>query len=130
VRSTKRAVFLPVYELMDVGHQQEAIAACLEGAINHPRLRGRFSTACRAELHLLLGEPALAEPIYQEIYETKGIPWARLGQAKTLFARERYAEAQGHAGAAAGPEQPLPRRLRLAGQDPRALGKLPEGKWC
>jgi tetratricopeptide (TPR) repeat protein len=89
----KREVFLPVYELMDVGHQQEAIAACLEGAISHPRYAVDFNRL-RAELHLLLGEPAEAEPIYQEIYETKGIPWARLGQAKTLFARERYAEAQ------------------------------------
>ncbi len=88
----KREVFVPVYELIDVGHQQEAIATCLDGAINHPRYAVDFNRL-RAEMHLLLGEPELAEPIYQEIYETKGIPWARLGQAKTLFARERYAEA-------------------------------------
>jgi DNA-binding NarL/FixJ family response regulator/Flp pilus assembly protein TadD len=89
----KRAVFLPVYELMDVGHHHEAIAACADGAIQHPRYGVDFQRL-RAELHLLLGEPAEAEPIYQDIYESRGIPWARLGQAKTLFARERYAEAQ------------------------------------
>jgi Flp pilus assembly protein TadD len=48
----------------------------------------------RAELHMFLGEPAEAEPIYQQLFEAKAIAWARLGLAKTLFMRERYGEAQ------------------------------------
>ena len=42
---------------------------------------------------MFLGEPAEAEPIYQQLFDTKAIAWARLGLAKTLFMRERYAEA-------------------------------------
>ena len=123
----KRAVFLPVYELMDVGHQQEAIAACLEGAINHPRYAVDFNRL-RAELHLLLGEPALAEPIYQEIYETKGIPWARLGQAKTLFARERYAEAQAMLEQLLGQNSRFLDAYDWLAKTHEALGKLPEAQ--
>ena len=123
----KRAVFLPVYELMDVGHQQEAIAACLEGAINHPRYAVDFNRL-RAELHLLLGEPALAEPIYQEIYETKGIPWARLGQAKTLFARERYAEAQAMLEQLLGQNSRFLDAYDWLARTHEALGQLPEAQ--
>lgn len=123
----KRAVFLPVYELMDVGHQQEAIAACLEGAINHPRYAVDFNRL-RAELHLLLGEPALAEPIYQEIYETKGIPWARLGQAKTLFARERYAEAQAMLEQLLGQNSRFLDAYDWLAKTHEALGQLPEAQ--
>jgi Flp pilus assembly protein TadD len=47
-----------------------------------------------AELHMFLGEPAEAEPIYQQLFDSKQIAWARLGVAKTLFMRERYVEAQ------------------------------------
>jgi DNA-binding NarL/FixJ family response regulator/thioredoxin-like negative regulator of GroEL len=90
----KRSVFMPVYLLMEAGSQREAIAACIDGVKNHPRHAIDFMRL-RAELHMFLGEPAEAEPIYQQLYEAKAIAWARLGLAKTLFMRERYAEAQG-----------------------------------
>jgi DNA-binding NarL/FixJ family response regulator/predicted metal-dependent hydrolase len=89
----KRNVFMPVYQLMDVGSQREAIAACIEGSTGHPRHAIDFMRL-RAELHMFLGEAAEAEPIYQQLYEAKAIAWARLGLAKTLFMRERFAEAQ------------------------------------
>jgi thioredoxin-like negative regulator of GroEL len=77
-----------------VGNQREAIAACIEGMKAHPRYAIDFMRL-RAELHMFLGEPAEAEPIYQQLFEAKAIAWARLGLAKTLFMRERYDEAQG-----------------------------------
>ncbi|MES2300425.1 MAG: tetratricopeptide repeat protein [Pseudomonadota bacterium] len=89
----RRNAFMPVYTLMDGGSQREAIAACIEGAKAFPRYAIDFMRL-RAELHMFLGEPAEAEPIYQQLYESKAIAWARLGLAKTLFMRERYAEAQ------------------------------------
>jgi DNA-binding NarL/FixJ family response regulator len=89
----KRNVFMPVYQFMEVGSQREAIAACIEGMKNHPRFAIDFMRL-RAELHMFLGEPAEAEPIYQQLVEAKAIAWARLGLAKTLFMRERFAEAQ------------------------------------
>ena len=90
----KRNVFMPVYQFMEVGNQRDAIAGCIEGVRAHPRYAIDF-LRLRAELHMFLGEPAEAEPIYAQLFEAKAIAWARLGLAKTLFMRERFAEAQG-----------------------------------
>ena len=89
----KRNAFMPVYQFMEVGNQREAIGACIEGMKASPRYAIDF-LRLRAELHMFLGEPAEAEPIYQQLFDAKQIAWARLGLAKTLFMRERYAEAQ------------------------------------
>ena len=89
----KRAAFMPVHELIDVGNERAAIAACGEGATLYPRYATDF-LRLRAELHLLLGEPAEAEPIYASLYDAKSIGWARLGQAKTLFQLGDYPAAQ------------------------------------
>jgi DNA-binding NarL/FixJ family response regulator/Tfp pilus assembly protein PilF len=89
----RRNVFMPVYQFMEVGNQREAINACIEGMKAHPRYAIDFMRL-RAELHMFLGEPAEAEPIYQQLFEAKAIAWARLGLAKTLFMRERYDEAK------------------------------------
>jgi tetratricopeptide (TPR) repeat protein len=89
----KRNAFMPAYQFMEVGNQRDAIAACLEGVKTHPRYAIDF-LRLRAELHMFLGEPAEAEPIYQQLFDAKQIGWARLGVAKTLYMRERYAEAQ------------------------------------
>jgi DNA-binding NarL/FixJ family response regulator/thioredoxin-like negative regulator of GroEL len=89
----RRNALLPVYELMEAGSQREAIAACLDGEERHPRYLVDFMRL-RAELHMFLGEPHEAEPLYRQLVETKAIAWARLGLAKTLFLRERYGEAR------------------------------------
>jgi DNA-binding NarL/FixJ family response regulator/Tfp pilus assembly protein PilF len=89
----RRNALLPVYELMEAGNQREAIAACVDGEERHPRYLVDFMRL-RAELHMFLGEPHEAEPIYRQLVETKAIAWARLGLAKTLFLRERFDEAR------------------------------------
>jgi DNA-binding NarL/FixJ family response regulator/Flp pilus assembly protein TadD len=89
----KRNAFMPAYQFMEVGSQREAIGACVEGLRAHPRYMIDF-LRLSAELHMFLGEPAEAEPIYQQLFDNKQIAWARLGVAKTLFMRERYVEAQ------------------------------------
>lgn len=89
----KRNVFMPVYLFMEAGNQRDAIAACIDGMKAHPRYAIDFMRL-RAELHMFLGEPAEAEPIYRQLFEAKAIAWARLGLAKTLFMRERYDEAR------------------------------------
>ncbi|MFL6635926.1 MAG: tetratricopeptide repeat protein [Massilia sp.] len=89
----RRNALLPVYELMEAGSQREAIGACLEGEERHPRYLVDFMRL-RAELHMFLGEPHDAEPVYRKLIETKAIAWARLGLAKTLFLRERYDDAR------------------------------------
>ena len=89
----KRNVFMSVYQFMEAGNQRDAIAACIDGMKAHPRYAIDFMRL-RAELHMFLGEPAEAEPIYQQLVEAKAIAWARLGLAKTLFMRERFDEAR------------------------------------
>jgi DNA-binding response OmpR family regulator/Flp pilus assembly protein TadD len=89
----RRNALLPVYQLIDLGDQRGAIEACEAGELAQPRFAPDF-LRLRAEMHLLLGEPELAEPIYAELWQTRHIHWARLGQAKTLVLRERYEEAR------------------------------------
>ena len=88
----KRNAMLPVHRLMEAGNQRDAIAACIEGIKAFPRYAIDF-LRLRAELHMILGEPGEAEPIYQQLFDAKQIAWARLGVAKTMFMRERYPEA-------------------------------------
>jgi len=48
----------------------------------------------RAELHVASGHADEAQHLYERILETRSVPWARLGLAKTLFMQRRYAEAE------------------------------------
>jgi DNA-binding response OmpR family regulator/thioredoxin-like negative regulator of GroEL len=89
----RRTALLPVYQLMDLGDQRAAIEACEAGELAQPRFATDFMRL-RAEMHLQMGEPELAEPVYGELWESRHIHWARLGQAKTLYLRERYDEAR------------------------------------
>ena len=88
----KRAVFATLYALMSKGNWQEAIAACLDGEASDNRYLSDFKRL-RAELHVTLGEPQLAEPIYAELVKLRAIAWARLGLAKTLFLQDKLADA-------------------------------------
>lgn len=89
----RRTALMPVYQLMEAGAQREAIDACIDGIHASPRYTVDF-LRLRAELHMFLGEPAEAEPIYMQLFDAKAIAWARLGLAKTLFMRERFDEAE------------------------------------
>lgn len=89
----KRAAFVPVYALMDQGNLPKAIEACAQAETQFPRYAYDF-LRLRAELHVTLGQPAEAEPIYTALIETKDVAWARLGLAKTLFMQERFHEAE------------------------------------
>ncbi|MBC7413961.1 MAG: response regulator, partial [Herminiimonas sp.] len=89
----RRALFLPVYQLMEQGNLRAAIAACIAAEA----VEGRYAIdfmRLRAELHVTLGEPAAAEPIYTYLFEQRAVAWARLGLAKTLFMQNRLDEAE------------------------------------
>lgn len=88
----RRAIFLPVYQLIGQGDLREAIRACSAAEDKHPRLATEF-LRLRAELHLSLGELDLAEQIYQEVLAARPLDWANLGLAKTQFEQQRYEEA-------------------------------------
>ncbi|WP_317204081.1 response regulator [Janthinobacterium sp.] len=87
----RRAIFLPVYQLIGQGNVREAIRACVAAELAHPRLAADFQRL-RAELHLSLDELEPAEQIYQDVLAARPLDWAHLGLAKTMFAQQRYEE--------------------------------------
>lgn len=89
----KRSAFLPAYHLMEHGNLHDAIDICKVGEGKYPRYAVDFMRL-RAELHVILGEAAAAEKIYQDLLETKAVAWARLGLAKTLFMQDKFGEAE------------------------------------
>lgn len=89
----RRALFMPIYLLMDEGSLPAAIEACIDGEIKNPRFAMDFMRL-RAELHVVLGQAAEAEVVYRKLYEIKAVAWARLGLAKTLYMQGRIEEAQ------------------------------------
>jgi tetratricopeptide (TPR) repeat protein len=89
----RRALFMPIYLLMDEGSLPAAIEACIDGEIKNPRFAMDFMRL-RAELHVVLGQAAEAEVVYRKLYDIKAVAWARLGLAKTLFMQGRIDEAQ------------------------------------
>jgi DNA-binding response OmpR family regulator/thioredoxin-like negative regulator of GroEL len=123
----RRNTFLPIYQLMELGNEREAIAACVAGVTSHPRYATDF-LRLRAELHLLLGEPAEAEAIYAELYESKALGWARLGQAKTLFLRGAYSEALAMLEALTGQNRRFLDAYDWLARTHEALGQLPRAQ--
>ncbi|MDP9108944.1 MAG: response regulator [Pseudomonadota bacterium] len=89
----RRTVFAPLHQLMARGELPEAIALCLAGEASNKRYAMDFKRL-RAELHVLAGEPQLAEPIYREILAQRAVAWGRLGLAKTLFLQDQFAPAE------------------------------------
>ncbi len=89
----RRNIFLPVYQLMDLGNLRDAIAACIDGAARYRRHMVDFMRL-RAELYVALGEPVEAEQVYAQLLTTRAIAWARLGLAKSLYLQGRFVEAE------------------------------------
>jgi len=89
----RRALFMPIYQLMDEGSLAAAIEGCIEGEIANPRFALDFMRL-RAELHVALGQAVEAEVIYRKLFDAKAVAWARLGLAKTLFMQNRLEEAE------------------------------------
>ena len=89
----KRSLFISVYNLMDNGEYQSAIEECMLQETKHGREKVDFMRL-RAELHILLGEPDAAEPIYRQLAEMRAVAWARLGLARSIHLQGRYGEAE------------------------------------
>lgn len=89
----KREIFRPTYKLIEAGETQQAIEMCRKGRREHPRHRIDFMRL-EAELHGQLGHTEDAEELYREVLASKAVPWARLGLAKTLFAKKEFSAAE------------------------------------
>ena len=89
----RRAIFLPVHQMIAKGNVREAITMCGAAGRRHPRHVAEFARL-RAELHQGLGEAVQAGQLYHAILSTRPVGWAHLGLAGSLFQQQRYDEAQ------------------------------------
>jgi DNA-binding NarL/FixJ family response regulator/Tfp pilus assembly protein PilF len=89
----RRNALLPVYRATSSGQLRDAIAACVGGALKHPRHAGVF-IRLRAALHEQLGEWADAERIYRELEGTRQAGWVQLGLARCQLEQDHADAAQ------------------------------------
>ncbi|MYM67406.1 response regulator [Pseudoduganella sp. FT55W] len=89
----RRAVFLPVYQLIGQGRAREAIDICLRNEAAQPRYAIDYARL-RAEVLASLGRHADAEQAYTGILNLKTLGWAQLGQARAVYALGRLADAE------------------------------------
>ena len=89
----KRGAFLPIYKLIEADDIESAIRSCRDAEAAYPQYQIDFMRL-RAELHVAIGEADAAEALYKEVLELRAVPWARLGLAKALFMKQKYAEAE------------------------------------
>lgn len=89
----KRDAFQSAFGLIEIGNLQEAAEQCRQGEEDMPQYAIDFMRL-RAELLVALGQAGQAQAIYQRVLESKAVPWAKLGLAKTLFMQKRYREAE------------------------------------
>jgi len=89
----KRAVFMPVYQLISFGNLRKAADDCVAAEEKYPRQALDFARL-RAELLCTLGEFADAEMAYQAVLLARPIGWAHLGLARCQFAQQKFPEAQ------------------------------------
>ncbi len=88
----KRAQFQSIYDSMEKEQFKEAVDECIRNEALQKPDQVDFMRL-RAQLHILVGEPELAEPIYKQIAEMKIVAWARLGLAKSIHLQGRFEEA-------------------------------------
>jgi tetratricopeptide (TPR) repeat protein len=84
---------LPAYQLIGQGKLRDAVRHCEMAEAAHSRYSADFARL-RAELHVNLNELPEAETIYSAALAAKPAGWAALGLARTLFAMERFEEAE------------------------------------
>ena len=89
----RRNAFLPTYQLIGQGNLREAIRVCAQAEAAHSRYALDFARL-RAELHVSLEELPEAEALYSAVLAAKPLGWAGLGLARSLFAQERFDEAE------------------------------------
>ncbi len=91
----KRDVFIPTYKLIEAGNTLEAIESCRKGEAENPQYLIDF-LRLRAELHIAAGQAAEAQQVYDQVLDTKAVPWAKLGLAKTLYMQKQFGAAEEH----------------------------------
>ena len=91
---TKRDAFMTTYKLIEAGNLLDAIESCKTGEKEHETTYLIDFLRLRAELHLAAGQTDEAQEVYARVLDTKAVPWAKLGLAKTMFLQKRFDEAE------------------------------------
>jgi DNA-binding NarL/FixJ family response regulator len=89
----RRAIFLPVHQMIGDGRAPEALAACLANEAAHPRYATDYARL-RAELLTSLDRHAEAEQAYAAVVQAKQLGWAQLGQARAVYQLGRLSDAE------------------------------------
>ncbi|MBV7534609.1 response regulator [Duganella sp. sic0402] len=89
----RRALFLPIYQIIEMGNVRKAIAECKAAEDKNPRYAIDFARL-RAELLFSIADLVEAEQAYLWILMTRPIAWAHLGLARCRYGLHKYAEAQ------------------------------------
>ena len=89
----RRAVFLPIYQLVEMGNVRKAISESKVAEEKHPRYAIDFARL-RAELLYSIDDLAEAESVYLWILMTRPVAWAHLGLARSRFGLQKFTEAQ------------------------------------
>ena len=88
----KKHVLRKIYQHIERGALQEAIAACDRIATQQPAYL-YDALRFKGELLLQLGQPLDAEALYRQVLEGKNAPWAKMGLAMALRERQAIKEA-------------------------------------
>jgi DNA-binding NarL/FixJ family response regulator/Tfp pilus assembly protein PilF len=89
----RRALFLPIYQLVEMGNVRKAITESKVAEEKNPRYAIDFARL-RAELLFSIDDLAEAESVYLWILMTRPIAWAHLGLARSRYGLQKFTEAQ------------------------------------
>ncbi|WP_432377665.1 response regulator [Duganella sp. P38] len=89
----RRALFMPVYQIIEMGNVRKAIAECQVAQDKNPRYAVDFARL-RAELLFSIDDLVEAEQVYLWILMTRPIAWAHLGLARCRYGLRKFDEAQ------------------------------------
>ncbi len=89
----RRALFLPIYQLVEMGNVRKAITESKVAEEKNPRYAIDFARL-RAELLFSIDDLAEAESVYLWILMTRPVAWAHLGLARSRYGLQKFTEAQ------------------------------------
>jgi len=89
----RRALFLPIYQLVEMGNVRKAISESKVAEEKHPRYAIDFARL-RAELLFSIDDLVEAESVYLWILMTRPVAWAHLGLARSRYGLQKFMEAQ------------------------------------
>lgn len=85
----QRAALYDINRELDVDNYPKAISLCLEAMPNLPRHR-TWLLRTLSDLYYQTGDYTHARKLYEDILNSRDLPWARLGLGRVLLAEQQY----------------------------------------